>query len=162
AEPVWYRQGRGRSLGPGGGDRGRPRRGQSVLDRDRPWRARHHAADRADQRTHPGRAGWHRGGDARGARLRSRRTRRRRARRPARRGGLPPPRVRALDDLRALLPLALIIAIVVMMQAATAIPSFAAAAAAAGHEPDLNRDFVGLGAGNLFAAVLGAFPVNAS
>lgn len=77
-------------------------------------------------------------------------------------GGLPHPTVPALDDLRALLPLALIIAIVVMMQAATVIHSFAAAAAAAGHEPDLNRDFVGLGAGNLFAAVLGAFPVNAS
>src|SRR5215510_311890 len=56
-------------------------------------------------------------------------------------GGLPHPTVPALNDLRALLPLALIIAIVVMMQAATVIHSFAAAAAA-GHEPDLNRDFV--------------------
>ena len=81
-------------------------------------------------------------------------------------GGLPHPTVPALADLRALLPVALIVAIVVMMQAATVVHSFAAADAAAagepGREPDLNRDFVGLGAGNLFAALLGAFPVNAS
>src|SRR5262249_1330263 len=81
-------------------------------------------------------------------------------------GGLPPPTMPALADLRQLLPLALIVVIVVMMQAATVVHSFAAADAAAanepGREPDLNRDFVGLGAGNLLAALLGAFPVNAS
>lgn len=75
-------------------------------------------------------------------------------------GGLPHPTVPALEDLRQLLPLALIVTIVVMMQAATVVHSFAAAGG--GREPALNRDFVGLGAGNLLSALLGAMPVNAS
>jgi MFS superfamily sulfate permease-like transporter len=74
-------------------------------------------------------------------------------------GGLPrlvPP---ALDDLRQLVPLALIIALVVMMQTAAVSHSFPDAI---GLEPDVNRDFLGVGAGNLFAALFGSFPVNAS
>jgi MFS superfamily sulfate permease-like transporter len=55
--------------------------------------------------------------------------------------------------------LALIIALVVMMQTAAVIHSFSGPTQAA---PDANRDFVGVGAGNLIAALFGAFPVNAS
>ncbi len=66
-----------------------------------------------------------------------------------------------LDALRDLLPLALLIALVVMMQTATVSRSFPdARAGRAG--ADVNRDFVGLGAANIAAALLGSFPVNAS
>ena len=73
-------------------------------------------------------------------------------------GGLPHLVVPALDDMRPLLPLALIIALVIMMQAAAVSHSFRHA----GEEPDVNRDFLGLGAGNLVAGLFGAFPINAS
>jgi sulfate permease, SulP family len=68
------------------------------------------------------------------------------------------PKVAAEDVLR-LIPLALIISIVVMVQTAATTRAFAPAA---GSPPDVNRDFVGVGAGSLFAGLLGAFPVNAS
>jgi MFS superfamily sulfate permease-like transporter len=62
-----------------------------------------------------------------------------------------------IEVLRDLLPLALLIALIVMMQTATVSRSFAGRKGA-----DVNRDFVGLGAANLAAALLGSFPVNAS
>ena len=74
-------------------------------------------------------------------------------------GGLPHVALPALDDMRQLVALALIVTLVVMMQTATVSHSFREPAEL---EPDVNRDFLGLGAGNLAAALLGAFPVNAS
>jgi SulP family sulfate permease len=62
-----------------------------------------------------------------------------------------------IEALRDLLPLALLIALIVMMQTATVSRSFPGRSGA-----DVNRDFVGLGAANLAAALLGSFPVNAS
>ena len=74
-------------------------------------------------------------------------------------GGLPHLALPALDDARQLVPLALIVTLVVMMQTATVSHSFRDPS---GQEPDVNRDFLGVGAGSLAAALLGAFPVNAS
>ncbi|HEY2873718.1 MAG TPA: SulP family inorganic anion transporter [Reyranella sp.] len=62
-----------------------------------------------------------------------------------------------MEALRDLLPLALLIALIVMMQTATVSRSFPGRAGA-----NVNRDFVGLGAANFAAALLGSFPVNAS
>jgi MFS superfamily sulfate permease-like transporter len=56
-------------------------------------------------------------------------------------------------------PLALIITLVIMIQTATVSHSFRDPAEP---EPDVNRDFLGVGAGNLAAALFGAFSVNAS
>lgn len=64
----------------------------------------------------------------------------------------------SFESLRQLVPLALVLALIVMMQTATVSRSFGAAKAAV----DINRDFVGVGAANLGAALLGTFPVNAS
>lgn len=58
-----------------------------------------------------------------------------------------------------LLPLALIIAVVVMVQTAATSRSFPDRPDRA---PDVDRDFVGIGAGSLLAGLIGAFPVNAS
>ncbi len=63
------------------------------------------------------------------------------------------------DSLRQLVPLALILALVVMMQTAAVSRSFAESTRL---PTNINRDFVGLGVANLGAALLGAFPVNAS
>jgi MFS superfamily sulfate permease-like transporter len=65
----------------------------------------------------------------------------------------------SLDDAQALVPLALLIAIVVMVQTAATARSFVPQQ---GEAPDVNRDFVGVGAGSVAAGLLGAFPVNAS
>jgi len=65
----------------------------------------------------------------------------------------------ALDDLRELLPLALVVALVVMMQTAAVAQAFRDPD---GREADVDRDFLGLGAANLLAGLSGAFPVNAS
>ncbi|TJV69047.1 MAG: SulP family inorganic anion transporter [Mesorhizobium sp.] len=75
--------------------------------------------------------------------------------------GLPAPGVPTADyqDARALVPLALLIAIVVMVQTAATSRSFASQD---GEAPDVNRDFVGVGAGSIVAALFGAFAVNAS
>ncbi|HEY4254559.1 MAG TPA: SulP family inorganic anion transporter [Roseomonas sp.] len=73
--------------------------------------------------------------------------------------GLSHPAMPTFDDLRQLVPLALLITLVIMMQTATVSHSFGDPA---GREPDVDRDFLGLGAGNLAAALCGAFPVNAS
>jgi MFS superfamily sulfate permease-like transporter len=62
------------------------------------------------------------------------------------------------EALRELVPLALLIALIVMMQTATVSRSFVGH----GAEANVDRDFVGLGAANIGAALLGSFPVNAS
>ena len=58
-----------------------------------------------------------------------------------------------------LVPLALIIAIIVMVQTAATTRSFSSDP---NQPPDVNRDFVGVGAGSLIAGLIGGFPVNAS
>jgi len=75
--------------------------------------------------------------------------------------GLPKPGMPLVspDDAQALVPLALLIAIVVMVQTAATSRSFVQQQ---GEAPDVNRDFVGVGAGSVAAGLLGAFPVNAS
>lgn len=75
--------------------------------------------------------------------------------------GLPPWPGFALSwtDFRALLPLALIIALVVMMQTATVSRSFRDLD---GRASDVGRDYLGLAGANLLAGLAGAFPVNAS
>ncbi|MBN9454350.1 MAG: SulP family inorganic anion transporter [Bosea sp.] len=65
----------------------------------------------------------------------------------------------AWADLRALLPLALIVALVVMMQTATVSRSFRDPD---DHASDAGRDYLGLAGANLLAGLAGAFPVNAS
>ena len=58
-----------------------------------------------------------------------------------------------------LLPLALIIAIIVMVQTAATTRSFLSDK---NQPPDVDRDFVGVGAGSIFSGLIGGFPVNAS
>lgn len=55
-------------------------------------------------------------------------------------------------------PLAIIIALVIMMQTAATTRSFSEQ----GEPPDVDRDFIGVGVGSVVASLLGAFPVNAS
>jgi sulfate permease, SulP family len=76
-------------------------------------------------------------------------------------GALPVPALPALspDRLTALVPLALIIALVVMVQTAATTRSFPSSPDEA---PDVDRDFIGVGAGSILSGILGAFPVNAS
>jgi MFS superfamily sulfate permease-like transporter len=64
-----------------------------------------------------------------------------------------------VDHLRQLVPLALILTLLIMMQTATVAKSFHDAAE---YDPDINRDFLGIGAGNMVAALFGSFPINAS
>ena len=65
----------------------------------------------------------------------------------------------ALADLPQLVPLAIIVALVVMVQTAATTRSFVSDPAVG---PDVGRDFIGLGAANLLSGLLGAFPLNAS
>jgi sulfate permease, SulP family len=58
-----------------------------------------------------------------------------------------------------LVPLALIISIIVMVQTAATTRSFADDP---NQPPDVDRDFIGVGAGSLIAGLIGAFPVDAS
>jgi len=58
-----------------------------------------------------------------------------------------------------LVPLALIIAIIVMVQTAATTRSFASDK---NQPPDVDRDFIGVGAGSLLSGLIGGFPVNAS
>ena len=58
-----------------------------------------------------------------------------------------------------LVPLALIIAIIVMVQTAATTRSFLSDKS---QPPDVDRDFVGVGAGSIFSGLIGGFPVNAS
>jgi sulfate permease, SulP family len=76
-------------------------------------------------------------------------------------GGLPRlvmPDLR-IDDLRQLLPLALLISLIVMMQTAVVSQSFPDPG---GKPINLNRDFFGIGIANLVSGLAGATPVNAS
>ena len=74
--------------------------------------------------------------------------------------GLPRLAVPALDHAQvyALVPLAIVISLVVMMQTAATTRSFPSP----GEPPDVDRDFIGAGAGSVLAALFGAFPVNTS
>ena len=58
-----------------------------------------------------------------------------------------------------LVPLALIIAVIVMVQTAATTRSFVSEK---NQPPDVDRDFIGVGVGSLFSGLIGGFPVNAS
>ena len=58
-----------------------------------------------------------------------------------------------------LVPLTLIIAVIVMVQTAATTRSFASDP---GQPPDVDRDFIGVGAGSIVAGLIAGFPVNAS
>ncbi|HZZ22509.1 MAG TPA: SulP family inorganic anion transporter [Roseiarcus sp.] len=62
------------------------------------------------------------------------------------------------DEFWVVAPLAVLIALVVMVQTAATTRSFPDD----GDGPDVNRDFIGVGAANAVAGLIGAFPVNAS
>jgi sulfate permease, SulP family len=66
--------------------------------------------------------------------------------------------VMAFDSLLRLFPLAIMIAFVVMMQTAATTRAFSEQTEPA----NVNRDFVGVGAGSILAGLLGTFPVDAS
>jgi sulfate permease, SulP family len=74
--------------------------------------------------------------------------------------GLPRLALPAVDlaHVYALVPLAIVISLVIMMQTAATTRSFPAA----GELPDVDRDFIGAGVGNVLAGLFGAFPVNTS
>ncbi len=78
-------------------------------------------------------------------------------------GAVAPPRPHLplswpdMNTFVRLAPLSLLIALVVMVQSAATTRSFAADQPA-----DVNRDFIGVGAANILAGLVGAFPVNAS
>jgi MFS superfamily sulfate permease-like transporter len=74
--------------------------------------------------------------------------------------GLPRFAVPAVDAAQfyALVPLSFVISFVVMMQTAVTTRSFPVA----GEPQDIDRDFIGVGAGSALAGLLGAFPVDAS
>ncbi|HUO54150.1 MAG TPA: SulP family inorganic anion transporter [Rhodoblastus sp.] len=63
------------------------------------------------------------------------------------------------DDFVKVLGLSAIIAVVVMVQSAATSRSFPGLP---GEPPDIDRDFLGLGAGSLLSGLFGGFPVNAS
>ena len=65
----------------------------------------------------------------------------------------------SIGDLVHLIPLSIIISIVVMVQSAATTRSFVSHADG---PPDVDRDFIGVGAGNILSGLVGAFPVNAS
>jgi SulP family sulfate permease len=64
----------------------------------------------------------------------------------------------APEALMQLAGLAVIIAVIVMVQTAATSRSFAPE----GETPDVNGDFLGVGAGSFLAGIFGSFPVNAS
>jgi sulfate permease, SulP family len=63
-----------------------------------------------------------------------------------------------LSRLVQLVPLTLIVAVIVMVQTAATTRSFASD----NEPPDVDRDFVGVGAGSVLSGLIGGFPVNAS
>ncbi len=67
------------------------------------------------------------------------------------------PQVGVEQVIRAV-PLALVVAMVVMLQTAATTRSFVAP----DEEPDLDRDFLGVGAGCILSGLMGSFPVNSS
>ncbi|TAN14207.1 MAG: SulP family inorganic anion transporter [Rhizobiaceae bacterium] len=77
---------------------------------------------------------------------------------PAAVSGLHLPTV-TFEDVRTLVPLTLLVAVVIIVQTAATTRSFTGGTSGAG---DVNRDFIGVGAGNLLSGLAGAFPVNAS
>jgi len=70
---------------------------------------------------------------------------------------LAAPHPSAAEALR-LAGLAFIIALVVMVQTAATTRAFSGSS----EDPDVNRDFIGVGVGSLISGALGGFPVNAS
>ncbi len=64
----------------------------------------------------------------------------------------------SLDEATRMAPAAFIVAVVVMVQTAATTRAFPGDAG----EPNVNRDFSGVGAANILAGLIGAFPVNAS
>jgi MFS superfamily sulfate permease-like transporter len=70
--------------------------------------------------------------------------------------GLPHLAVSRLADL---VPLSLLIAVVVMVQTAATTRSFPSDP---DEPPDVDRDFIGVGAGSILSGLVGAFPVDAS
>lgn len=73
--------------------------------------------------------------------------------------GLPSLTLPSIDAMRELVPLALLIALVVMMQTAAVDRGMRQPS---GDIDVTNRNFVGIGAGNVVAGLFGTFPVNAS
>jgi sulfate permease, SulP family len=75
-------------------------------------------------------------------------------------GGLPSfgIAIPAIDDIVHLVPLALIVTAVMMVQTAATARAFATGDDA----PDISRDFVGVGAGGILSGLAGGFAVNAS
>jgi SulP family sulfate permease len=65
----------------------------------------------------------------------------------------------AVSRWARLVPLGLLIAAVVMVQTAATTRSFPSDH---GEPPDVDRDFIGVGAGSILSGLVGAFPVNAS
>ncbi len=65
----------------------------------------------------------------------------------------------SLDDLTHVIGLAAIISVIIMVQTAATSRSFPGAP---GEAPDVDRDFIGVGAGSALAGLFGAFPVDAS
>jgi MFS superfamily sulfate permease-like transporter len=65
----------------------------------------------------------------------------------------------SLASVAGLLPLALIVAMTVMMQTAATTRSFPSVP---GEPPDVDRDFIGVGAASVVGGLVGAFAVNAS
>jgi MFS superfamily sulfate permease-like transporter len=64
-----------------------------------------------------------------------------------------------VDRWLQLVPLALIVAIIVMVQTAATTRSFLSDS---NEPPDVDRDFIGVGAGSILSGLIGGFPVNAS
>ena len=62
-----------------------------------------------------------------------------------------------VTDFRTIAPLAIVITLVIMVQTAATTRSFAGS-----EDPDVNRDFLGVGAANILAGAVGVFPVDAS
>ena len=65
----------------------------------------------------------------------------------------------SIPAFREIAPLALIVSVIVMVQTSATTRSFISDAA---RGPDVNRDFIGVGAANLLSGLIGAFPVDAS
>jgi MFS superfamily sulfate permease-like transporter len=63
-----------------------------------------------------------------------------------------------LDDVPRLLGLAVVLSLVVMVQTGATTRAFAGE----DRDPDVNRDYIGVGLGGVLAGLFGAFPVNAS
>ena len=72
---------------------------------------------------------------------------------------LPSPTVPSFSDVYRLTPLALIVAVVCMMQTAAVLRAYPSQAEGPLH---VARDFAGIGAGSILAGLAGAFPVDAS